>query len=285
MSMQRNITIDAGCWGALTVDFSDEPRFSQMRTTHSHADWEVFCWLGSRMTYHLDEKSLRVPHCAVIPVPPGVSHRTEYSPDELRWKLDIRFEDRFFDIFPTEAARAQVRGALGKGMLTVSVKWANTLRQAVIDALLNPEEGNPLSAAKAAFAVASILTGIAQAAAETEGKTGAVGMRQSHIATAMDIIDKDYASDISLQTLADRLHLTKTYICHIFRDVLGMTVSQCVHARRIRAARILLLETSAPVAEIAEQVGFGSVNYFTKCFRAEEGLTPSQYRAIVRGRK
>lgn len=283
--MKRDITIDAGCWGKLTIDFSDEAQFSQMRTTHAHEDWEIFCWLGSRMTYHLDGKVMKVPHCAVIPVPPGISHRTEYSTDELRWKLDIRFEDRFFDIFPTEAARDQIRRALTQGMLTVPVKWANTLRQSAAEALLSPKKGDALAAAKAAFAVASILTGIAQAAAEVQGKAGAVGMRQSHVAAAMAIIDREYASDLSLQILADRLHLTKTYICHIFHDILGMTVSEYIHSRRIQAAQTMLLETGLNVAEVAEQVGFGSVNYFTKCFQAEEGVTPSRYRAILRGRK
>jgi len=283
--MYRNITIDAGRWGKLTVDFSDDPQFSQMRTTHAHEDWEVFCWLGSRMTYHLNGKSLRVPHCAVIPVPPNVSHRTEYSADELRWKLDIIFEDRFFDIFPTEVISSQVRNALRNGMLTVPVKWANTLRQVVADSLLIPEPGDSLAISKAAFSVAAILTGIAQAAAENTGQTATVGMRQSHVAAATAIIDKEFASNISLQALADRLHLTKTYICHIFRDILGMTVSEYTHSRRIQAARAMLLETDLNVAEVAERVGFGSVNYFTKCFQAEEGVTPSRYRVILRGRK
>jgi len=283
--MNRVVQLDAGQWGKVKIDFSDEPAPQPMTVDHTHDCWELFCWLGSRMTYHLNGKSLRVPHCAVIPVPPNVSHRTEYSADELRWKLDIIFEDRFFDIFPTEVISSQVRNALRNGMLTVPVKWANTLRQVVADSLLIPEPGDSLAISKAAFSVAAILTGIAQAAAENTGQTATVGMRQSHVAAATAIIDKEFASNISLQALADRLHLTKTYICHIFRDILGMTVSEYTHSRRIQAARAMLLETDLNVAEVAERVGFGSVNYFTKCFQAEEGVTPSRYRVILRGRK
>jgi len=276
---------DAGQFGFLHIDFSDQPVPQQMAEPHTHSCWEVFCWLGGPMTYYLNEKPLRVPHSAVVAVPPGIAHKTHYETKELRWKLDIQFEDRFFNIFPSEDTRARIRAALNRGLLAVPIRWTNELRQTVINTLLPADENDALSAAKTAFAVALILTGIAETAEDMQQKEKSVGMRHSHIARAKEIIDREYASELSPKILAEKLHLTETYVCHIFRDVLGMTVSEYVRARRVHAARDMLLNSTASVAEIAEAVGFGCVNYFTKCFRAEEGVTPSRYRIIVRGKR
>ena len=283
--MKYVIDIDGGVWGKVRIDFSDEYRFSQMASPHTHEQWEIFCWLGSRMTYYLDGQSMRVPHSAVVPVPPGKAHRTHYDTDELRWKLDLSFEDRFFQIFPTEEVRTRIRAALSGGMLTVPVKWANELRRYVSEVFLPASDTNALAQTKAVFAVASILTGIAEAEGESKKQKGAVGMRHTHVAAAMEIIKKEYTKEITPGYLADRLHLTKTYLCHIFRDVLGMTVSECVRSCRIQEARTLLLDPTLSVAEVSERVGYASVTYFTKSFRAEEGTTPSEYRRIVLGRK
>lgn len=280
--MYRSFTIDAGKWGKLLIDFADEQQPVEMRTSHSHDCWELFCWLGSRMTYYLGDQQLRIPHGTVITVPPGVPHRTKYVRGELLWKLDIMFEDRFTDIFPSDTIRQKVQDVLYQGKHTVPVKWVNDLRHSLIETLLASENGDDLFISKAAFAVASILTGIVQAAEEDSNKSTVVGMRHSHVAAAMEIIEKEYASNITLKYLSGQLHLTENYICHIFKDILGMPVSHYLRSRRIRASQELLLNTSASVAEIAEQVGFGCVNYFTKCFRAEEGLTPSRYRALMK---
>jgi len=283
--MNQLVQLDAGQWGMLKIDFSDDPKPYPMLSDHSHKEWELFCWLGSRMTYYLGGKTMRVPHCAVVPVPPGVPHRTKYGTEELRWKLDISFENRFLDIFPTEEARNRIRAVLGRGMLPVPVKWANELRALVVGTLLPAGDGGASAVNKAVFAVAMILASLEQATSEAPAKQEKAGIRHTHAAAALELIDRDYATVLSPRILADRLHLTETYLCHLFRDVLDMTVSEAVRHRRIQAAQVMLQETRASVAEIAEQVGFDNVNYFTKCFRKETGTSPSRYRTVVQGEK
>lgn len=47
---------------------------------------------------------------------------------------------------------------------------------------------------------------------------------------------------------------------------------------RMEKAKKLLLSTSLSVAEVAEQSGYGDYRVFTKVFKKNEGVTPSQYR-------
>lgn len=48
--------------------------------------------------------------------------------------------------------------------------------------------------------------------------------------------------------------------------------------RRITEAKALLTSTDFSLTQIAEQIGFGSLPYFSKCFRKVEGTSPNEYR-------
>ncbi len=65
-----------------------------------------------------------------------------------------------------------------------------------------------------------------------------------------------------------------------FNDVYGVSPKRFLINVRINAAKQLLLESSMPVAEIAEKVGFCDAFYFSRCFSKVCGCSPSEYRKI-----
>ena len=50
--------------------------------------------------------------------------------------------------------------------------------------------------------------------------------------------------------------------------------------RRITEAKALLTSTDFSLTQIAEQIGFGSLAYFSKCFRKVEGTRPNEYAKV-----
>ena len=56
------------------------------------------------------------------------------------------------------------------------------------------------------------------------------------------------------------------------------SVTRLISQRRVQAAKRLLLREDIPISSVAERVGFSDYNYFTKIFKAIEGVTPSAYR-------
>ena len=87
----------------------------------------------------------------------------------------------------------------------------------------------------------------------------------------------------SLSTLADRLSVNKTYLSTLFRRETGSTLTDFVTDRRISHGIYLLNTTSEPIQEIASVCGIADLSYFTKIFRRKKGMTPSQYREMIRG--
>jgi len=91
-------------------------------------------------------------------------------------------------------------------------------------------------------------------------------------------ISQHYADPITLDFLAEHMHLSKFYISHEFKRYTGTSVMEYVKNMRINVAKTLLTGTDLPVYEIALQIGFNYSNYFYRVFQEMENTTPIQYR-------
>lgn len=85
-------------------------------------------------------------------------------------------------------------------------------------------------------------------------------------------------SNLSLQSLADDLGYNASYLSSLIKNKLGITYQEYLTKNRIKKAKILLLTTSLKNYEIAEEVGFENVNYFSLRFKQVTGVSPREYR-------
>ncbi len=84
-------------------------------------------------------------------------------------------------------------------------------------------------------------------------------------------------SEFETQTLADELGMSRMNLHRKMKALTGQTPSQFICTIRLKRAVQLIKKHSGNVTEIAYEVGFSSSSYFTKCFRAEFGIAPSEY--------
>lgn len=98
---------------------------------------------------------------------------------------------------------------------------------------------------------------------------------------AKDIISycyENYTADISLQSIADALHISRCYISRIFSKRLHISFNDYINSLRIRKACEILKAGDMSVTEIAYVVGYNSVRTFDRCFMTVRGMTPKEYR-------
>ena len=89
--------------------------------------------------------------------------------------------------------------------------------------------------------------------------------------------------NLSLQYVADNVvHMNVDYIGKKFTKECGMKFSQFVlEVRMEHAMELIVGETSLPIYEIAEKVGYGdNQQYFTRMFKKVTGMTPREYRDL-----
>ena len=74
--------------------------------------------------------------------------------------------------------------------------------------------------------------------------------------------------------------MSRATVYRLFAEVGG--VQSHIRRARLQAARLALQNSSVQIARIAERYSLGEHAYFSRIFRAEFGMTPSEYRAVFR---
>ena len=99
------------------------------------------------------------------------------------------------------------------------------------------------------------------------------------ISSILKYIHENYSDvDLSLQNISNKTYLTTAYMCSIFKEQTGKTINTYITEYRISKAKNLLKDPSMKIIDITAKVGYSDGNYFSKIFKKETGLTPSEYK-------
>ena len=98
------------------------------------------------------------------------------------------------------------------------------------------------------------------------------------LARMMTYIEEHLTDRIELADIADHVGISRTYASAVFKEELGITISEFILRERMIEAKRMLRDTDMTVSSIADRLSFCSQSYFTKNFTAAEGMTPVEYR-------
>ncbi len=93
----------------------------------------------------------------------------------------------------------------------------------------------------------------------------------------MNYIDTHIYTMKSLEELAEVMKYNYSYLSTLFKKTTGNTLLSYYYAKRLDVARILILENSLNISEIAEQLGYSSLYAFSRAFKEMYGTSPKQY--------
>ena len=103
---------------------------------------------------------------------------------------------------------------------------------------------------------------------------------QKFLDTVNSIIEKNLDNiDFDMNMMARELGLSRSSLYAKFKALTGMTPNDFVLSCKLkRAATMLTAQPDLQIADISDQLGFGSPRYFTRCFKAQFEITPAEYR-------
>lgn len=113
---------------------------------------------------------------------------------------------------------------------------------------------------------------------ERSQNIGVSGRRSDVIREAQNLICLQSHKSIDFALLSRTLGVSYTTFRRRFKQQTGVSPAQFQNAIRLNHARDLLTSTDLPITEIATQIGFESIFYFSEFFKKKSGQSPSDYR-------
>lgn len=155
----------------------------------------------------------------------------------------------------------------------------SALRLGAVDYLLKPFHDGDLENA---------ITRVQQRMKPEVAETAPLGIvrkgdKSKYVQEAMDYISAHYNDpDISVGTVAQSLNISEGYLSHTFKKETDYTLLNYLTRYRIHKAMELLKDCRVKVYEVAEQVGYRDIAYFSATFKKYAGISPSEYQLSSR---
>jgi AraC family transcriptional regulator, regulatory protein of adaptative response / methylphosphotriester-DNA alkyltransferase methyltransferase len=112
-----------------------------------------------------------------------------------------------------------------------------------------------------------------------------VQLRSSLFADATAIVEREYATELSLDTIARRVASSRRQLQRAYAEIGDTTFREQLTGVRMDRAAELLSRPGVTVREVARRVGYRQPAQFAKAFRRAKGVAPSDYRAAGRGQR
>ena len=95
---------------------------------------------------------------------------------------------------------------------------------------------------------------------------------------ALDFIETHLGSQIGVEDIAAASGISRFHFSRAFRETTGSAPYAFLLGRRIALAKMLLINNALPLADIARQSGFANLSQFSRMFKRETGVCPSNFR-------
>ncbi len=120
-----------------------------------------------------------------------------------------------------------------------------------------------------------------------------VAERQEYRLSAPQIIEEDHLmmeklmkfieeqigdENLKIDDMADAVGMGRTVFYGKIKAITGMAPSDFLRTLRMQRAEELIVRSNLTFSQVAFSIGFSDPKYFTKCFKKETGMTPSEYR-------
>lgn len=100
------------------------------------------------------------------------------------------------------------------------------------------------------------------------------------IRNILTIIETEYAQNLTLEALADRVFLSPSYLSNLFKKEVNQNIIPYLNDYRLKKASNLLRHSTMKINDIATFVGIPNVSYFNRLFKTKFDMSPTHYRKL-----
>ncbi|SCI43063.1 L-rhamnose operon regulatory protein rhaS [uncultured Clostridium sp.] len=108
-------------------------------------------------------------------------------------------------------------------------------------------------------------------------------LKSSRLIQVVHYMQEHVQEQIDMNTLCDVFYMSRSTLQHLFHKEFGCGPMGYFSRMKIRRAREMMREENCNITEIAARLSYGSVQYFSRQFKKEMGMSPMEYLSSVKG--
>ena len=257
--------------GILVADrFAQALGYSVHRPNGTH-DWLITYTIAGAGCYRLGGQTFICRAGNVMILEPGAMHDYATASTDEPWRF------YWSHFWPREQWYAWLQlQEVVRGLRMISLEDAIVRRRLSVcwERLIADSHGvTSWQRALALNALEEILILLAQH--EARANISAFDSRVEHV---LQYLNQHFHEPVTVEAVASAVALSPSRLAHLFKAQVGRSIVATLLDIRLRQAARLLLFTSLTIDEVAQQVGFQSIFYFSRRFKTHYGMSPSTYR-------
>lgn len=268
-----------------------------INTWHCHDVYHVVYIVEGEGLFRLDDLNLRAEPGLLFLINPGQWHQFISLSETFSYDA-ITFEFQSVDGTPctwplwrlfAPAHQEVMRQAFADGPLSVPDRLKPWVRTA-FGAAMPPGHGSGEStflyhpAGREGLVVVTFLQDLGEIiqralpGAEEPPSPLEGGFQRRLVDQAVRFMNENFTRPLTLDDIARHFHIHPVYFSQLFKAEIGLPPRQYLLRLRLSHARRLLGQTDLAIRDVAVASGFRNVAYFSRAFRAAQGMSPSEYR-------
>ncbi len=253
-----------------------------MDQEHFHPFYELYYLVSGRCRVFLDHTIYHLEAGSLLLIRPEMLHRTIYGLTQDSERITVGFEPECLALMEEQCGKDWQQMLFARPHISVEPGRRRYVEGLLEKMLAEQKNGDRFSELLKRNHLYELLAFFCRCGQESvppqlENLTEAAA-KEAAIQEAVNYIYQHFKEPLTLEMVAERVHLSPAYFSRRFKKLTGFGYKEYLNYVRLKEASRMLLETDLPVADIAQLCGFSDGNYFGDLFRKEKGISPRMYR-------
>ncbi len=250
----------------------------KMSKPHFHNYFEIFYLSNGECTLQMNDDTYVMKKGDLAIIPAGINHCTAYSKDFENERIVVDFKKEHINILIETYGTDFFKKFLNKNVFTFTNKKQSHIENIINKLITEIEEPDNLSSEYKNLLLFEFVLELVRVQNISNDIYKPIDLDNKSIQNAIDFIYENYDKEITLDDIAEMLHLNKSYLSKKFKQVSGFGFKEYLTYVRIKNAEKFLLDSDYSITTIATKCGFTDSNYFGDIFKKINGTSPMNFR-------
>ena len=259
-----------------------------MKSRHFHDTYELYFLEEGEGYYFIDRETYLVRAGDVVLIKPNQIHKTSMERVARHGRLLLQITEAPMDAFLRGNGFMTLEELYDKKGRIVSLgeRAGAAVKELMIrvgEEIRDRQRGYDLMVRLKLLELLAVLWRCGEDAPPEGEERVAQSPKYQKVQEVAEYLQANPGTRESLDQLAGRFYISRSWLSRIFREVTGFSVSEYANMVRVKRAQKLLAHGDYSVTEISELVGFESITYFERIFRRYTDRTRLGYRRVKSG--